>query len=133
MPRGIFFRGGATFPGERRRPTGSGARAYRLTRLFTRVLVYGKVDPWNEQNGVTKMKAKVPITMRALTQRINRALLKQDERLYKSRGMQMYLDVGDFYVVDLRGNWVAGKDVDPEELGRELGVLKEYERVVDEG
>ena len=81
------------------------------------------------------MKAKwtVSITRRALTQRINRALLKQNERLYKSRGMRMYFDVGDFYVVDLRRNLVAGKDVDPEELGRELGVLKKYERVVDEG
>jgi hypothetical protein len=30
-------------------------------------------------------------------------------------------DMGDYYIVDQRRNWIVTKHVDPEELGRELG------------
>ena len=36
-----------------------------------------------------------------------------------------------YYIVNYYNNSIAGTDVDPEKLGRELGVLKAYEEVVD--
>jgi len=40
--------------------------------------------------------------------------------------------LGDYYLLDWRTNAVHAKDVDPEELGRKLGVLRVWERVFDE-
>lgn len=72
---------------------------------------------------------KVPVTERALVQRINRALRDQGEVLKKSRGTQAFLDVGEFYILDIRGNFVAHMNVDIAELGRTLGILKDYEQL----
>jgi hypothetical protein len=43
----------------------------------------------------------------------------------------MRQDVGDYYIVDFKINAITRKDVDPEQMGRDLGVLKEFEQVVD--
>lgn len=81
----------------------------------------------------TRNRARtVPVTMRALIQRINRALLKNDEKLKATRGGRMQTDYGDYYTLDFRLNAVIRGDVDPEELGRELGVLRPYEHVATE-
>lgn len=74
---------------------------------------------------------KVPVTTRALVQRINRALAKDEEQLRKARTAQTAAAVGDFYVVDLRRNVVAYQHVDLEALGRKLGVLQPYETLAD--
>ena len=74
---------------------------------------------------------KVKITTRALLQRINRKLDSDQEKLCTSRGERAYQDVGRYYIVNYYNNSIAGTDVDPEKLGRELGVLKGYEEVVD--
>jgi hypothetical protein len=84
-----------------------------------------------EQTGAVGGNRKVPVTMRALLQRINRALKKEREQLKRTRGgMQAFLDLGDFWIHDWNGNAVARSHVDPEELGRKLGVLHEWEQVV---
>ncbi len=81
--------------------------------------------------------SKVPISHRALMQRINRALTKEDERLCKarpSRGEGLtreQLECGDYYVINTRGNMVTTKHVDIEALGRELEVLAEWESLAD--
>ena len=72
----------------------------------------------------------IPVTMRALLQRINRALAQDDEVLKKTRGARAVQELGDYYVLDFNRNALVEKDVDPEELGRELGILEDYERVV---
>src|SRR5262249_50034345 len=77
---------------------------------------------------------KLPVTMRALTQRINRKLSERRQRLYKARGARQgiakgWTQTGDYYVVDTRGNVLVSGHVNPEELGRELGVLKPWEAV----
>jgi hypothetical protein len=70
------------------------------------------------------------VTMSALIRRINRKLGREDEKLRKTRGgMQAFLDLGDYWVHDLRSNFVCRTHVDPEELGRELGVLDAVETV----
>jgi hypothetical protein len=74
---------------------------------------------------------KVPVTSRALIQRINRKLAADGEVLKASRGMQAFLDVGDHYVLDISMNAVVRKNLDIEQFGRSLGVLKPYEGLAD--
>ena len=72
----------------------------------------------------------VPITTRALVQRINRALAEDDEVLKAPRGEKALQELGQYYVLDFNRNAVTRKDVDIEELGRSLGVLKAFEKLV---
>lgn len=71
----------------------------------------------------------IPITMRALLQRINRALDKENRQLKKAVGARLQQDVGEFYLVDRQRNAVVRLDVDPVALGRDLDVLRAWERV----
>ena len=75
---------------------------------------------------------KVPVTERALIQRINRVLRKQDMVLKTARGWRMHVDMGHYYVVNTRINGVMAhyKNCNPEALARELGVLQPYEEMV---
>jgi hypothetical protein len=65
-----------------------------------------------------------------LVARINRQLAHDGLRLRKSRGWRTFTTLGDFYLHDLRANFVIRHHVDPEALGRELGVLGDGEVVV---
>jgi hypothetical protein len=76
------------------------------------------------------MSTKVLVSERALIQRINRKLQAADEVLKASRGARMEQECGRYYVLNFRRNFVATAHVDPEALGRELGALRDYERVV---
>lgn len=70
---------------------------------------------------------RASVTLRALTQRINRRLAQDGRQLRAARGGSS--DLGAYYIVDPdRGSVVTG-NVDPEKLGRELGVLKSWERL----
>jgi hypothetical protein len=71
-------------------------------------------------------KTRVPITEKALYQRINRKLRAQDEVLKRARG-NVETTLGDYYVVNVNRNYVAQHHVGLEQLGRELGVLAEWE------
>lgn len=71
---------------------------------------------------------KVPISERALVARINRRLAKEDEALNRCRENARGFDYfGRYYRLDLRRNQVVDSHVDPEELGREIKVLAEWE------
>lgn len=72
-------------------------------------------------------RMKVKVSMRALMQRINRKL-RPDEQLRRGRGEHRG-NVGEFYIIDYRINAIQQPDVDPEVLGRKLGVLKNWEEV----
>jgi hypothetical protein len=77
-----------------------------------------------------KKVKKVPVTMRALIQRINRKLTT--ERGYvikKTRGNRWRGELGDYYAVDPKRNCVVSEYIEPEDLGRELGVLRDWEKV----
>ena len=74
---------------------------------------------------MNKRKA-VTVTMRALMQRINRKLEQNDQRLRTARGS----DLGRYYILDFKHNSVVKRHVDPEALGRDFGVLKDYELLV---
>lgn len=75
---------------------------------------------------------KVPISERALTQRINRVLANQGRKLKALRGDRGWDTLGNLYVVELATNSVVKTKVNLEELGRELGVMKGYEELVFE-
>ncbi len=81
---------------------------------------------------VEKQKTeRVPVSERALVQRINRKLSKQGEMLRKSRGGSAFNTLGDFYSIDIRSNSVASHSIDIEVWGRELAVLHPWEKLED--
>jgi hypothetical protein len=83
-----------------------------------------------------RMKKKpllVPITRRALVQRIGRALGRKGERLKANSRPGPAADLGNYYTVDINRRSVVQTHLDDlEKLGRELGVLKPYERIEKE-
>ena len=83
----------------------------------------------------TEEQGKVPVTMRAIVQRINRKLAPDGyRRLKQSRGRPWkYLDrdVGKWFLVDGSRNRVERTHVDPEKFAKELGVLRPWEKVRD--
>ena len=66
--------------------------------------------------------------MRALIKRINRKL--PDEVLTTARWRDVG-HVGQYFTFNPERNWVVRTSVDPEGLARELGVLADYEQVVE--
>lgn len=70
-------------------------------------------------------KMKVPVTARALVQRINRALAKQNLCIKKTRGADVNL--GEYFELNTQKNFITNLDVDIESLGRDLKVLRNYE------
>ena len=75
-------------------------------------------------NSGIEVSTKIPITMSALLQRINRLLRKRGQRL-SSRAT--HVELGLYYILDATG--VIHPDVDPIRLGWELGVLRPFECV----
>jgi hypothetical protein len=70
---------------------------------------------------------KVLISERALTQRLNRALADDDIVVKKSRPREGYNELGDFYLISLKRNFIVETDVDIEALARKKGVLAKWE------
>lgn len=81
---------------------------------------------------------KVPITERALLQRINRKLKKENQVLRTARGFwagpNWYEDnnLGRYYVIDIYQNMLVDHHVDIEEMGRDTGALAEWEALQSE-
>jgi hypothetical protein len=73
----------------------------------------------------------VPVTTRALVQRINRKLAADHEKLKVTRGQRLRDEVGDFYIVNLFHNRIVCTDVDVEAQAKELGVMKAWESKAD--
>jgi hypothetical protein len=78
------------------------------------------------------------VSMRALVRPINRELLKDGRKpgygpeVLKKARMRDVTNLGDWWILCIEKNYVAGKFINPEELGRELGILKPWERVADD-
>ncbi len=68
-------------------------------------------------------------TKRALIGRINRKLAHRYERLHASKGRRQLSNLGAYYLVDVYRNAVINWGLDPIQLGRELGVLRENEEI----
>jgi hypothetical protein len=76
------------------------------------------------------MSTRLRITRQAAIQRINRHLKKEDRVLRKNR-RESDSTLGEYFIVDLRRNVIWDKDADVEEVGREIGALKPYEKIED--
>ena len=77
---------------------------------------------------------QLPVSARALKQRINRKL-KPHQQLKEAReGSLIYKDCGRYFVIDHRIAAVLSRftDLDLEKFGRELGVLSPAERLDDD-
>lgn len=73
---------------------------------------------------------KVQVNYRALEARIIRLLAPQKKTIRRCREDSVwYADLGSCYTLDLEANCITAKHVDIEALGRELGVLKEWEEL----
>ena len=81
---------------------------------------------------MAKKPDRVPVSVRGIIQRINRNLAPQKQKLKACRSDRWRDDLGDYYVIDVEINGVLHKHVDLEALGRELGVLAEWETVAAE-
>ena len=77
-------------------------------------------------------KNRVPVTRRALVQRVNRALATQGQRLKSHAGRPGVgaRDIGRYFIV--AGDVVKHRYVNLEQLGRKLGALKPYEQLAEE-
>jgi hypothetical protein len=78
-----------------------------------------------------RIRGGVPISRRALEQRVDRSLITQGKRLKRTRGEIAVHAVGTYFVT-----WNNDDSVAPverlEELGRQLGMLASYERLVED-
>jgi hypothetical protein len=74
-------------------------------------------------------RQRVPVSERALTQRINRHLVHDDKALVKSRqgSAARREGYGEWYTIDTRRNQADRGDIDLEKFARELGVLRPWE------
>ena len=73
----------------------------------------------------------VKISQRELVQRINRKLAKNIEGVKKSSDGQPHDTKGDNFIIEFDQNKITTTDVDLEKLGKELGVLKDFEQLED--
>jgi hypothetical protein len=74
---------------------------------------------------------KIEVAKRALIARVNRKLAQDDRQLKASRSFQAISNFGDFYVIDVIKNFVVDDHIDLSDFARELGVLAEYETLVE--
>jgi hypothetical protein len=71
----------------------------------------------------------VPVTARALEQRVNRKLAEKGQRLNKSRSKAARAEMGEYFVIDTSGAGVVRHNVNLAELAREIGALESWERL----
>ena len=75
---------------------------------------------------MTRMQ-KVPVTARALLQRVNRKL-GPHRQLRAAQGRERD-SLGDYYLLDTKANAVRDHDVDLEKLARRLRAMRDWEEV----
>ena len=77
------------------------------------------------------MSDRILVKEQALVKRLNRAMATEGRKVKKARSIRMQLDVGDFFVIDVIGNYVAQQFVDLGQLADEWSVLKPWEMVAE--
>jgi hypothetical protein len=85
--------------------------------------------------GKTEQTLQLPVSARALKQRINRKLKSEQRELKEARaGSRIFNDCGRYFVIDHRINGVLYSlaNLDLEKFGREVGALRPVERLVDD-
>jgi hypothetical protein len=72
-------------------------------------------------------RTTIAVTLKALMARINRRLGPEGKVLKAARSARIAQSVGRYFIV--KGNTIVAQRVGPEALGRELGVLLEWEHL----
>jgi hypothetical protein len=79
--------------------------------------------------------ALMPVTMRALIQRINRKLARNEEgrwpqkvRAFRGRSRE---NAGHYYLLCINTNMILDHGISPKHLAEKLNVLQPWEAVVD--
>ena len=75
-------------------------------------------------------QSKVAISERALLQRVNRKLRGSGEQIRTARSPRVELDLGRYFVVNVRGSFLANHHIDLEALARDLEALKPWEALM---
>jgi hypothetical protein len=92
--------------------------------------------PPREEAPMTKKKPppkeRVPVSLRAVIQRINRKLSPEEKVLKIARSQRTADVMGWYYTIDANGGWVIRKWVDIKQFAHELGVLKPWEELEDD-
>jgi hypothetical protein len=80
---------------------------------------------------MAKTQVTIPISERALVQRINRKLAEDDRRLMANRGANAKAQFGRYCVVSGRSRhlYIHDQDVDLQALARHVGVIANWERL----
>ena len=73
----------------------------------------------------------VKITQRELVRRINQKIAKNIEGVKKSKDGETHNETDEYYTIEFDQNNIITTDVDIEKLGKELGVLKDFEKLED--
>jgi hypothetical protein len=69
------------------------------------------------------------VSPRALVGRINRHLAHENQMVRSPRGRGLNSNLGDYFIVDFNRNFIVATKVNIEELGREIGVLAQWEEM----
>ena len=77
------------------------------------------------------MSDRIVVKEQALVKRLNRAMAKEGRKVKKARSTRMQLDVGEWFAVDVIGNYVVRQFVDLGQLADEWSVLKAWEVVAE--
>jgi hypothetical protein len=83
------------------------------------------LQDWGQER--TTETVTYPLSRRALVRRINRRLAHEGQKLYTSRGDRQRAALGNYYV---GGKFLLLSHMNLTRLGRELGVLSEFEEVI---
>ena len=72
------------------------------------------------------------ISERALIQRINRYLEKEEGQLLRTcrENSRSYPSLGRYYIIDINRNFVVSTHEDLENLGRDLKVMSKHETLI---
>lgn len=73
----------------------------------------------------------VPVTRRAVMQRVNRKLAQKDEALRAWRTSSNEYSAGDLYHLDFNANAVLDVNVELEPFAREVGALQPWEEMTE--
>ncbi|MEX2175885.1 MAG: hypothetical protein WD872_16100 [Pirellulaceae bacterium] len=80
-------------------------------------------------------RSRVPVSRRAVLQRVNRKLAPQSEMLkaWRRSGAENYAtyEPGDLYHLDFSRNLMLHVNVDLEAMARDLGALAEWETITE--
>jgi hypothetical protein len=72
----------------------------------------------------------IPISRRAVTSRLIRALARDGKQLKRARTAQTRDCIGEYFITDTDG--IVSHHLSLGQLARELGVLRPYERFVED-